>query len=72
MPNYLFNTLSGIISSQTLLADTLSTNYYNSQEIDQKLSGISQLQVQNLVFMTQEEINHYYNQASDLQNSFDF
>ena len=75
MSNYLLNTLSGIISTQISLTDTLSTNYYNSQQIDQKLSGIpqlKQLQLDNLVRMTNEQINSYYDQVSDLENSFDF
>lgn len=70
MTNYLFNTLSGIISSQTIMINTLSANYYSSKEIDQKISGV--LQLDNLVQMNEEEINNYYNQVLQLSSSFDF
>lgn len=39
----LFNTLSGIISSQIQLTNIINQNYYNSSIIDDKLSGLTQL-----------------------------
>lgn len=39
----LFNTLSGIISSQIQLATVINQNYYNSNIIDDKISGLTQL-----------------------------
>lgn len=39
----LFNTLSTVISSQIQLTNILSGNYYKQSVIDQKLSGLAEL-----------------------------